>query len=126
MNDSLLKEKGFHPSPPILSHVDGYALKVGERATLVKATGERAYGYVMALSEEESNKLYGESSVADYRAEKVIATTSENVSLDVVVYNLPIEKLAGRNRQYAKSLAKIARDVGLPKEYIKKIESFAD
>lgn len=125
MNDSLLREKGFHPSDPILSYVDDYALKIGERATLIKFVGERAYGRIMALTEEELSRLYGESSVADYRSEKVLATTSKNVSLEVIVYNLPLEKLAGQNKPYAKSLAKIAEDFRLPGEYIQKIKAFA-
>ena len=125
MDEALLKDKGFHPTKPVLGYVEGYGLKIGERATLVKSTGQRAYGSIMALNKGELGSLYGESSVADYLPEEIIVTTFKNVSLKVVVYNLPLEKLAGQNKQYAQLLAKTATEVGLPKEYIQEIEVFA-
>ena len=124
MDETLLKEKGFHPSESVLGYVEGYGLKIGERATLVKSSGQRAYGAIMALSKDELGSLYGESSVADYLPEDIIFTTFEKESLKVVVYNLPLEKLAGQNKQYAQLLAKTANRIGLPKEYIQEIEVF--
>ncbi len=124
MDETLLKEKGFHPTKPILGHAEGYELKIGERATLVKSAGRRAYGAIMALSKEELGSLYGEPSVADYLPEDINVTTFKNESLKVVVYNMPLAKLTGQNRQYAQLLAKIAGEVGLPKEYIQEIEVF--
>ncbi len=125
MDHTLLKEKGFQPTEPVLGYVEGYKLKIGERATLVKSSCQRAYGAVMALNKEELDSLYGESSVADYLPEDIVITTLKNESLKVIVYNLPLEKLAGQNKQYAQLLAKTAREIGLPKEYIQEIEVFA-
>ena len=125
MDENLLKEKGFHPTASILAYVDGYALKIGERATLVKAAEERAYGSIVSLSEQELSDLYGEASVADYFPESILATTFANQIIEVVAYNLPLEKLAGQNRGYAQSLAKVASGMGLPADYVEKIELIA-
>lgn len=125
MDEKLLKEKGFRPTKPKLAYLEGYHLKIGERATLIKSAGERAYGTIMTLEDEELNKLYSEPSVADYCAEKVMVTTLDNDSIAAVVYNLPVEMLSGQNKQYAKQLANVAKDIGLPKAYVKKIQLLA-
>lgn len=124
MDINLLKEKGLHPTEPIPGYAEGYQLQIGERATLIKSPGRRAYGAVMALDAEALDQLYGEPGVVDYRAENITVTTFDHALLQVVVYNLPKEKLAGKNSNYAAQLAKTARDVGLPQAYIQEIETF--
>ena len=52
MDETLLREKGFQPTSPELGYIEHYALRIGERATLVKIVGQRAYGAIMGLSEE--------------------------------------------------------------------------
>lgn len=126
MDETLLKNKRLHPSKPVLGYVDGYTLKIGERATLTKSINERAYGTIMELSEDEISRLYGDTSVADYVPENVTATTIENEPIDAIVYNLPLEKLKGSNSQYAESLLEVAKRYGLPNSYLKKIEAFTE
>ncbi len=125
MDFILLKEKGFHPSEPKLAHVDGFGLRIGERATLVPAKNERAYGIVMSLSEDEANALYGEVSVVDYVSEELTAITSEGMAIEVLSYNLPLEMLSGKNKRYAKSLAEVAQRIGLPPTYVGEIRDWS-
>ena len=124
MDEALLREKGCNPTKTIIGYVEGYGLRIGERATLVKSADECAYGTIMSLSEQDLERLYGEPSVKDYVPENILATTLEKEAVDAVVYNLPLEKLTGQNKQYAKSLAAVANNTGLPEEYIQKIEAF--
>ena len=124
MDKTLLENKGFHPIEPVRGYLDGYELRIGERATLVKSPRRRAYGVVMKLDQEELDELYGEPSVVDYRPEEVVIVTFEKETLLVVVYNLPIDKLAGQNKQYAQRLFQTARGNGLPQSYLKEIELF--
>ena len=124
MDKDLLNEKGFNPSSPTLAHIKGYGLRIGERATLVKSEGECAYGLIMSLEEEELDILYGENSVSDYIPENLTATNSNNENIHVTSYNLPLEKLTGENKEYARSLAIVARRVGLPSEYLVEIEKW--
>ena len=126
MDETLLKSKGLNPSKPILGYVDGYSLIIGERATLIKETNEKAYGAIIELSEEEISRLYEDTSVADYVPEKVTVILLENEHKEAIVYNLPSEKLKGNNSQYAKSLLKLAQRYGLPSSYLKKIEAFTE
>ena len=126
MDESLLREKGYNPTNPIQAYVDGYGLRIGERATLVQSEGERAHGTVMTLKEQEIHDLYGEESVADSAPQDIEVTSLANKLIKTVVYNLPMENLSGKNVQYARALALVAKKVGLPSSYIKEIESWTD
>ena len=125
MDESLLREKGFQPTSPVLAYVEDYGLRIGERATLVKSTGQRAYGAIMGLSEKELSVLYSDTSVVDYVPESVIAHIVEGGTRNALSYNLPKEKLIGKNKGYAKSLAQIARKVGLPMAYVDEVYSWS-
>lgn len=125
MDKDLLIEKGFHPTEPVLGYADNYELKIGKRAMLVKAQGERAYGTVMSLEKAELDSLYKEPGVTDYAPEDIVFTTLENETLNVVVYNISPENYKGRNKQYAQRLATTATALSLPTEYVQKIEAFA-
>ena len=124
MDDDLLKKKGLNPSATKIVHVVGYGLRIGERATLIKSTQERSYGSVIQLSNDELEILYGDKSVEDYIPEEVTITDINGTRSAAVYYILSIEKLSGRNRKYAKSLAVVARKIGLPEEYIGEIETW--
>lgn len=124
MDEALLRKKGVNPLKPMLAFVENFGLRIGERATLVKADGERAYGLIMSLSEQDLNILYGDKSVADYVPENIIAISSSNEPINVICYNLPLEKLSGQNRQYAESLIIVAKKVGLPTKYVNTIKHF--
>lgn len=124
MDEALLRKKGMNPSQPIIAFVDGFGLRIGERATLIKSNKERAYGLIMSLSDAELSVLYGDESVADYIPENVTALTEHKESVNAVSYNLPLEKLSGENKQYAKSLAIVAEKVGLPSDYISEIRQW--
>ena len=122
MDSELLKEKGFNPSNPVLAYVEGYGIRIGERASLVESENERAYGIIMSLDSDELEALYGEESVLDYVPEILTATISSNEEVEVTTYNLPPEKLKGKNKDYAKSPAILAKKIGFSSEYIEEIE----
>jgi hypothetical protein len=124
MDENLLKEKGLNPLGTKLAHVDGYGLRIGERATLTKSALERSYGTVIQVSEVELGKLYGDESVVDYFPEKVTAIDTEGSTLKAVSYILPMEKLSGKNSEYAKALSIVARKIGLPEEYVREVETW--
>jgi len=50
MDPEVLQEKGIVAFDPRRAHVQGYALKIGERATLIPEPESKAFGMVMALS----------------------------------------------------------------------------
>ena len=122
MDKSLLKSKGLNPTNPRVSRLDGYGLRIGERASLLQSEAERVYGIIMSLSNEELNVLYSEKSVSDYVPELVTVTTENKEQIDVTAYNLPAELVSGRNKEYADSLAILAERIGLPSEYVDEIK----
>ena len=125
MDEDLLRNKGFSPSPAIVSCVRDYGLRIGERATLVPATGEHTWGTVMSLTDDDLARLYGEQSVADYKSVPVTAHTLEHNAIAAVVYVLPADKLAGQNSKYLSSLIAVTRKLDLPAEYIEHLELLA-
>jgi hypothetical protein len=125
MDEVILKEMGIYPSNVSLAHIEGYGLRIGERATLVESENEIVYGVVMSLNDEDVESLYSAESVSDYIRECLVEIDSKNEPLAVISYNLPLGKLSGQNKEYAKSLSLVAEKIGLPSEYVREIEKWA-
>jgi hypothetical protein len=119
MDRESLSAAGFHPGPEHLASVDGFQLQIGARATLVPAPEVgTVWGMVMSLPADEVARLYGEASVADYRPEEVLATLPGGKSVAALCYNLPADKQAGTNKEYAASLHALAARLDLPADYV--------
>jgi hypothetical protein len=56
MDEDLLSAKGIIALNPRRATVDGFGLRIGARATLVPAAGERSYGTVVGLTHEGSRR----------------------------------------------------------------------
>lgn len=124
MDADLLRQKGLRPTQVQLAYVKGYGLRIGQRATLEQSSGEVAYGAVMQLNSDELTALYSEASVADYRSQPVQAFDMEGQAIEATSYLLGMDKVSGRNSDYARSLAEVAQRIGLPQGYIKEINSW--
>nr|WP_299069939.1 gamma-glutamylcyclotransferase [uncultured Allomuricauda sp.] len=121
MDEDLLIGNGINPLNPRKGHLNNYTLKIGNRASLIQTKGEKAYGIVMTVNEEEITKLYSEKSVSDYIPEKVNVISETNEHITATCYNLPLELLTGTNELYTKSLYKLAEKLNFPKEYLRTI-----
>ena len=121
MDESLLATKSIEPSEVNLGFVDGYCLRIGERATLVRRPGSRAYGAMMDIAPSEATELYAEESVADYLPEPVIVELMDGTQVEATCYNLPGDKVTGANKEYAESLLDVATRLGLPDSYLDQI-----
>lgn len=125
MDETLLAAKAVSPTESAVGYVEGFALHIGERATLLPEAGARAYGVLMNVTSAEAAKLYSEPSVADYIAESLVVHLPGDVQVPAVSYNLPAAKLSGANPEYAAALAKLAAGLGLPDSYVERIRSIA-
>ena len=130
MDRDLLVQKGLRPGAVVVGFVEGFALRIGRRATLTRQPGRRAYGVVMALSETEAAALYAEESVADYRPEPVRVILGDENGEDgsvenAVCYILPDGPDAGTNTDYAAALLALAERLGLPESYREEIRRLA-
>lgn len=121
MDESLLASRGVTPSRATVGYVEGYALRIGRRATLVPDERRRAYGILMTIRAEDVRALYSDASVADYVSESVSVVLPDGAVESAVCYNLPESKLEGTNSQYARSLLALAGKLGLPGEYLQQI-----
>ena len=121
MDESLLATKGIKPSEVNLGFVDGYGLRIGERATLVRRQDCRAYGAMMDIAPNEATELYAEDSVADYLPEPVTVELMDGTQVEATCYNLPSDKVAGANKDYANSLLEVASKLGFPDSYLDQI-----
>lgn len=124
MDEDLLKAKGLNPANAKTAYVAGFGLRIGERATLEHSTDEHAFGSIIELGSEELEILYSDKSVADYVPTELTAIDMQGTSQNVISYILPMERISGRNSEYAKSLALAARKIGLPDDYVEEIESW--
>ena len=122
MDADALREKGFHPADARQASVEGMALLLGERATLVPQNGGSVHGMLMSLTHAEVDRLYAEPSVAAYRAEPVLAALRDGGIVAALCFNLPAVPAGVRsNPEYAAKLRVAAKKMGLPDTYIANI-----
>ena len=122
MDESILRQSGVTPVNPRRAYVDDFALRIGQRATLVPHTGARAFGMLLALTHAGLQSLYSAPGLEHYRPEAVLAQQLEGPSVPALCYNLreaphPDE----RNPDYARRLQGVLRNLGFPREYIESI-----
>jgi hypothetical protein len=119
MDPEALEAKGFWPVNVRQAYLAGFALRIGQRATLVPAPDGRVYGTIISLTHDDLDRLYSEPSVAAYRPEPVLAQLSDGTAEPALCFNLPIapEGIA-TNPGYAAALQAVARKIGLPNDYV--------
>lgn len=126
MDGNILLKNGIKPSNPRRGYLNDYALKIGNRASLIPCKNEKSYGIVMTIDKDAIRNLYAEASVADYIPEEVNIITHTNDSITATCYNLPSESLTGANELYAMSLYKLAKKEAFPDDYLEKIKRMAE
>ena len=123
MDKALLGSKSIRPSRETTGYVDGYGLRIGRRATLVRESGHRTYGVLMTIGRDEATSLYADATVADYVAEPVSVTLPNGIVEPAVCYNLPPNALEGSNAVYAQRLLVLATKLGFPEDYLDRIRA---
>ena len=122
MDETVLRGAGVVPSAPRKASANGYALKIGERATLVKAPGSVAWGMVYALTSEDLAKLYGAPGLEAYRPEQIEVALENRAIITARVYNLTQAPASDeRNPDYAEKLKAAMTRLGFPAEYVAQI-----
>lgn len=119
MDEELLRAKGLEPQGAELAAVDGFVLRIGQRAALVPAPGGRVHGLVFSFTQSELDRLYSEPSVQAYRPQAVLAQLASGGVIAALCYNLSEPPPPGeRNPEYAAKLRALAQKIGLPAEYV--------
>lgn len=119
MDSDILRESQVAGVNPRRGYVDGYALRIGRRATLVPDSGARVYGMVFALTHAELQKLYCAPGLEQYRPEAVVANLLEGESLPALCYNLREAPGPGEtDTNYAARLRATLSRLDFPPEYV--------
>jgi hypothetical protein len=114
-----LSAAGVAPSNPRPAYVDGFALRIGQRATLVPFAGARAYGMLFGLAHSELDRLYAAPGLETYRPEAVVAQPLEGTPTPALCYVLPeAPRPDERNPDYAARLQRALSKLGFPAEYV--------
>jgi len=122
MDGQVLREAGTKPSNFRRAYVADFALRIGQRATLVPSRGARAYGMLIALTHAELERLYSAPGLEVYRPEAVIAHPFEGEAMPALCYNLvQAPEPQERNPEYAMRLRGILGDLDFPVEYVKSV-----
>jgi len=122
MDSETLRESQVVAMSPRRAYVDGYALCIGRRATLVPTPGARAYGMLFALTHDELERLYTASGLEEYRPEAILTQSMDGETLPALCYNL--REVPGpdeANTDYAVRLRAVLGKLGFPSEYIASI-----
>jgi hypothetical protein len=124
MDQDLLRSKGLQPEAVELARVPGLALRIGQRAALVRDDSSRVHGVVMSLTLAELEQLYAEPSVKEYRPQPVLAELAGGGVTAALCYNLPQAPAPfERNPEYVLKLRAVGEKVGLPAEYLAALRS---
>src|SRR5215470_18782007 len=88
MDQELLRAKGLTPRSVDIASVDGFALRIGQRAALVPVPEGRVHGVVVSLTLAELDRLYSEPSVRAYHPQAVLAHLATGGVIAALCYNL--------------------------------------
>ena len=120
MDVAVLEAKGVRSTQRRLAVVRGWALRIGQRATLVPAPDQVVHGVLVTLALSDLDRLYAEDSVRMYRpvavfVEPVAGEAAPTAALAYVLPEAPAP--AERNPEYSAKLRALAERLGLPSEY---------
>ncbi len=119
MDIDLLREVDVAPVNPRRAYVDDFALRIGQRATLLPSAGGRAYGMLFALTHSELERLYTAPGLEQYRPEAVLAQPLEAAPVPALCYNLrEAPRAHERNSEYAARLQRALTKLDFPEEYV--------
>lgn len=119
MDRDILRESQIVAANPRRAYVDGHALRIGRRATLLPASEARAYGMVFALTHDELERLYSAPGLEQYRPEAILAHALDGGTLPVLCYNLREDPGPDEaNEEYAARLRTALSRLNFPPEYV--------
>ncbi len=122
MDLEILRDSGVAPINPRRAYVDDFALRIGQRATLLPSAGARAYGMLFALTHPELDQLYAAAGLEQYRPEAVLAQPLEGTPAPALCYNLrEAPRPDERNPEYAARLQRALSKLDFPQEYVASI-----
>jgi hypothetical protein len=123
MDVERLRGQAVMPLHVRRAFVEGFTLRLGQRATLIPMVGARVYGMLMALTHHDIAQLYAAPGLQHYLPEAVLAHSMEGEVVPALCYNLAEAPSASeRNPAYAAQLKAVLQGLGFPAEYVASIQ----
>ena len=120
MDRDVLSGSGIEIVNPRKAYADGYALLIGNRATLVEAIGKRSFGMVMSVTHADINKLY--SGLEGYYPEAISVNLMGPDVVPALCYNLAEAPHPDENNsEYAIKLREALARLDFPSDYVASI-----
>jgi hypothetical protein len=122
MDTDALAAQGFHPANAVRARLDGFALRIGQRATLVPREASVVHGVLVDLDRAEVQRLYSAPGLEVYLPEAVTVTLADGGPVAALCFNLEDEPSpSDRNPAYAEKLRSLCRRLGFPAAYVDSI-----
>lgn len=114
MDPHVLKQKGVEPRNPRIAKIENFELRVGNKATLLRASGKVAHGIIYSLTHGEIDALYWGAGLSEYASEALMATV-DGQSVPVLCCNL-VEPPGSEesNGEYKQKLDDAMKKLGVP------------
>lgn len=115
MDPKLQQAKGVIPRNPRKGRIEGYRLRVGKMATLLREESGVAHGMLYSLTHAEIEKLYWGAGLNGYVAEALPVVTEGQERISALCFNLllpPDEQ--EENLHYLARLKHCMGKLGLP------------
>ena len=115
MDEEILKSKKVQPRNKRIAIANGYKLRIGNMATLLRQKDSKAYGLVYALTHEEIDTLYVKAGLTAYVTEALTIELEDDSFISALCCNLlnpPKEDEC--NMEYHQKLEKCMKYYNLP------------
>jgi len=115
MDPKILMSKNVEPRNPRMGYANGYKLRVGNMATLLRQEDTKTYGLVYSLAYEEVDFLYTKSGLDMYISEALLVTLESGGSIPALCYNLLIPPADSEsNSEYESKLTECMGRLNIP------------
>jgi hypothetical protein len=119
MDPEMLRSMNVKPRRRRPAVAEGYSLRIGQQATLVRDTGAATWGIVYAITHSEMDYLYGASSMSQYRPEPLLVRTIDEEFVPALCCNLLHAPTEGAiDSSYAEVLREAMARANLPGPYL--------
>ena len=127
MNLDVLKEVGLIPERVEVARLNGFDIRIGPMANLVRSDQHCVYGILATATHAELKRLYEHAQNilgGTYLPEAVLVETLEGKWRAVLCYIAPEMEFKPPSNDYVERIVKPAREFGFPQWYVERLESF--
>jgi len=123
MDEEILKSKNVEPRNKRVAIANGYELRIGKMATLIRKDKAKSHGLVYSLTHDEIDILYAQSGLTAYVTESLMVKLKDGSSIAALTCNLLHPPTDGEsNDEYLEKLIKCMKNYELELPQYNKFE----